>query len=193
MKKSLIAAGLALIMLAGCGGKKKGEGSFPENFGTIGDAGRVEYMMRNVSPDSLAGFIIYGSLGKVEGARIDTLAIATSYAYDHLKGEALDQFGARYDAIANTLQLADKMKIYAQAGIEDPQGLGYRLGLEYLSTIRDNHLDVKAIKQELEAFRKACANDTDTYRRFMIGFRTVLKVDSGRDVSREVYDTFTNL
>ena len=85
------------------------------------------------------------------------------------------------------------MKIYAQAGIEDPQGLGYRLGLEYLSTIRDNHLDVKAIKQELEAFRKACANDTDTYRRFMIGFRTVLKVDSGRDVSREVYDTFTNL
>ena len=179
MKKSLIAAGLALIMLAGCGGKKKGEGSFPDNFGTIGDAGRVEYMWRTE--------------GQVEGAKNDTLAIATSYAYDHLKGEALDQFGARYDAIVNTLQLADKMKIYAQAGIEDPQGLGYRLGLEYLSTIRDNHLDVKAIKQELEAFRKACANDTDTYRRFMIGFRTVLKVDSGRDVSREVYDTFTNL
>lgn len=194
MKKTLVCALAALAVLGGvsCGrGKQKG-GVYPENFNTIGDAGRVAWIIRNATPDSVARFIIYGSLGRVEGVKIDTLAIATNAAYEKLKGADLDKFGEEYERIMSQLSLADKMRVYAAAGTEDPQGLGYRLGLEYLATVRDGSKNVNDIKREIDAFRQACAKDTATYRRFLIGFKTVLRVDSGKDVNREVYNTFIN-
>lgn len=194
MKKTFLLA-LAALALAGavsCGKGKDKAPVYPENFNNIGDAGRVAWMIRNATPDSVARFIIYGSLGRVDGARIDTLAIATNAAYEKLKGDDLDKFGAEYESIMAGLSLADKMRVYAAAGTEDPQGLGYRLGLEYLATVRDGSKSVKDVKQEIDAFRDACGKDTSTYRRFLIGFKTVLRVDSGKDVNREIYNTFIN-
>ncbi len=140
----------------------------------------------------MARFIIYASLGRVEGAKIDTLAIATNYAYEHLKGSDLEDFSIAYENLVESLPLADKMKVYKLGGSEDAQGLGYRLGLEYVTTIREGNMTVADIEKELAAFRAACANDTDTYRRFLIGFKTVLRIDSGKDLPRDVYDKFIN-
>lgn len=183
---------LAMVGAASCGKNKDNAPVYPENFGTIGDSGRVAWMIRNATPDSVARFIIYGSLGRVEGARVDTLAIATNAAYEKLKGDDLDKFGAEYESVMAALSLADKMRVYAAGGTEDPQGLGYRLGLEYLATVRDGSKSVKDVRREIDAFREACGKDTATYRRFLIGFKTVLRVDSGKDVNREVYNTFIN-
>ena len=88
----------------------------------MGDTARVAWMMEHVSSDSLARFIIDASIGKVRNARIDTLAIATNYAFEHLEGEDLDKFSVAYDSHVES-PLADKMRVYAQAGTEDPQGL----------------------------------------------------------------------
>ena len=189
---AIMMATLMAISVTGCGDKGKKVGVYPGNFSKIGDAGRVAYVMKHATPDSLARFIIYGALGQVPGARIDTLAIATNYAYERLQGEALDKFGAEYETVVASLPLSDKMKVYALAGTEDPQGLGYRLGLEYVSDIRDHNKQVEEIRKEIAEFRKACGNDTDTYRRFIVGFRTVLRVDSGKDLPRGVYDAFIN-
>ena len=131
------------LSVTGCGDKGKKVGVYPGNFSKIGDAGRVAYVMKHATPDSLARFIIYGALGQVPGARIDTLAIATNYAYERLQGEALDKFGAEYETVVASLPLSDKMKVYALAGTEDPQGLGYRQGLEYVSDIRDHNKQVE--------------------------------------------------
>ena len=68
------------------------------------------------------------------------------------------------------------------AGVEDPQGLGLQLGLEYMQSVRENNLSVDDVKRELKAFKQACGNDSNTYKRFIIGFRTVLEADSGRDM-----------
>lgn len=182
---------LALTIIS-CGDKKSKEKQFPSNFLEIGDAGRIAWMMNRVTPDSLARFIIKGALGQVPGARIDSLAIATNYAYERMKGPQLEAFSIEYDNIIASLPLADKMKVYMLGGSEDPQGLGYRLGLEYVTSIREDHKRIDDIEKELDIFRKACGNDTDTYRRFMIGFRTVLKVDSGKDLPSEVYNRFMN-
>lgn len=189
-KMTLAAPALALLLTA-CGGKgKRQAGEFPENFNTIGDAGRVAYVMRNATPDSVARFICLGALGRVEGARIDTMAMATAYAYEHYKGEDLDAFGVEYDRFVAALSLADRMKIYALAGSEDPQGLGLQLGLEYTQMIRDKNMDVKAVEKELAEFKKACASDPDTYERFLIGFKTALKADNGTDLPAGVYEKF---
>lgn len=174
-----------------CGGKKDGEGKYPENFGTIGDAGRVAYVMRLAEPDSVARFIIYGALGRND-ARIDTLATATNYAYEKLTGDALDRFSAEYDSVVESLPLGEKMKVYMLGGMEDPQGLGFKLGLEYLGSIRDGSKSADEVEREIREFKTACGSDTATYRRFIIGFRTVLQVDSGKDVSAEIYRRFVN-
>ena len=192
MKTTVISMGALLLLLASCGGKKDKEGEFPAAFATMGDTARTAWMIEHVPADSLARFIIDASIGKVEGAKIDTLAIATNYAFEHLKGEDLDKFSIAYDSYVESLPLADKMRVYAQAGTEDPQGLGYRLGLEYMSNIRDHKKSADEVERELKAFRKACGADTATYRRFLVGFKTVLKVDKGVDVPADIYNRFIN-
>lgn len=191
MKKILFWAALAL-MLASCGSKSDSASALPANFSSIGDAGRVDYVMNRVTPDSLARFIIYASLGRIEGVRIDSLAIATNHAYERLRGDNLDKFSAEYDAVVEGLPLADKMKIYRLGGSEDPQGLGYRLGLEYMTSIRDGNKSAEDVTRELEEFKKVCGSDTAMYHRFIIGFHTVLEVDHGTDVSEEIYNKFVN-
>lgn len=187
----LASCSLALALtLAACGHKEKATSAYPANFNSIGDAGRVDYMIAHATPDSVARFIIRSSLGMNPGARIDTLAIATNHAYEKLQGAALDSFSLAYDSMVEALPLADKMRVYVLAGSEDPQGLGYKLGLEYMANIRNENKTVPEIEEELKAFKKACGADTATFRRFMIGFRTVLEVDSGNDVPQEIYRRF---
>lgn len=182
---------LAFILLPSCGNKKQ-KSQWPDNFSSIGDSGRVNYLIKVTSPDSVARFIINGALGKVPGAKIDSLAIATNAAYEKLSGEDAEKFAIAYDGLVASLSLPEKAKVMVMAGTEDPQGLGYRLGLEYLSSVRDNNMSVDEVKNEIKAFEIACGNDTSTYRRFIIGFKTVLKVDSGKDVKKEIYNTFIN-
>lgn len=178
------------IGITACGHKEKSGGKYPANFNSIGDAGRVDYMIAHTTPDSVARFIIQSALGKNPDARIDTLAIATNHAYEKLSGKDLDSFSIAYDGLVESLPLADKMKAYMLGGSEDPQGLGYKLGLEYMANIRNENKTVKDVEEELKAFEKACGSDTTMYRRFMIGFRTVLEVDHGKDVPEEIYRRF---
>ncbi len=178
--------------MASCGNDKKEGKGFPANFGNMGDVGRVNWMIRHTTPDSVARFIIRASLGQVPGARIDTLARATNAAYEKITGANLEKFSATYDDLVESLPLDDKMKVYAMAGTEDPQGLGYRLGLEYITTIRNSRKKVADIKEELQSFKKACGTDTSTYRRFLIGFKTALENDRGKDLPEDIYNTFIN-
>lgn len=192
MKKFLVPLVAVALMLSSCGHKNDTEGKFPANFATIGDAGRMDYMMKRVKPDSLARFVIDGALGRIEGMKIDTLAIATVYIYDHLQGDDLDTFSMEFDSYAESLPLEEKMKIYSLGGSDDPQKLGYKLGLEYLGAIREHNKTADEVEKELRSFKKACGKDTAMYRRFIIGFHTVLAVDSGKDLSPEIYRRFIN-
>ena len=194
MTKSAVYMALcgAVVSVCSCGGKN-GSGDFPDNFGTIGDAGRVSYMMKNVTPDSVARFICDAALGKVEGARIDSLPTATLYAYEHYKNTDLASFAAQYDAYSQSLPLEEKMKLYALAGSYDPQQLGYQLGLEYVGNIRSKKMTADQVAAELEEFKKACGNDHDTYKRFVKGFKVVLELEKGNGISGDIYSRFKNL
>ncbi len=195
MKKSLIrkATGplILALLISACGAKTGNDkAGLPNDFASLSDAQKVEYMMNNVSPDSVARFICDAALGKLPEARIDTFALASAYAYEHYNDSDLLVFSREYDDYAANLPLADKMKILAMAGQIDPQGLGYELGLEYVSHIRDAKMTVDDVRKEIEAFKDACANDSSTYVRFMKGFQTVLKVDHGKDLPEEIYKKF---
>ncbi len=180
-----------LLIAISCGRGNDGQtSSFPQNFNTFSDNQMVEFMMKNASPDSVARFICNSALGKVEAGRIDTLTVAAAYAYEHYADSALIAFSKEFDSFSSTLPLADKMKVYAMAGELDPQRLGYQLGLEYVSHIRDSKMKVEDVRAEIDAFKAACADDSLTYIRFMKGFRTVLRADHGKDLPEAIYKAF---
>lgn len=191
--KPLIAISALTLLLAACGGKSERQaGNLPDDFAALSDGAKVEYMMQQVGADSVARFICNAALGKVDGVRIDTLAIAAAYAYEHYNDSALIVFSQEFDDFSANLPLNEKMKIYSMAGNVNPHGLGYELGLEYVTHIRENRMTVEDIRAELAAFKEACGADSTTYTRFIKGFQTVLKVDHGKDLPEEIYKAFTD-
>ena len=195
MKRIFIGlAGMAIAAaagLAGCSqkGARPAEG-FPKDFAFLPDVEMVRYVMDNASPDSVARFICDAALGRIPEGSIDTLAVAAAYTYENYNDSCLIIFSKEFDDYSANLPLADKMRIYAMAGEADPQRLGYQLGLEYVSHVRDNQMTTGQIKEELSAFRTACADDTLLYRRFLKGFQTALRIDRGKDLDESVYKEF---
>ncbi|MDE6380930.1 MAG: hypothetical protein K2L11_10690 [Muribaculaceae bacterium] len=185
----LIAMTLILLIPA-CGGKGTDSNAFPEGFASLTDAQKVAYMMEHTTADSVARFIIYASLGKIEGVRIDTLNNATLKAYETYTDTALQSFSWEFDRVSEELPLHDKMRLRALVGSEDPQGLGLTLGLEYLNQIRVKGMTADEVMTELEELKKASVDDPDTYARFLIGFRTVLRYDRNSDMPKDIYDRF---
>lgn len=180
----------ALLLSAACTGNHSNSDGFPDGFADMADVVQVKYIMDNSTPDSTARFICLAALGKVPGARIDSLPIASLYAYEHYKDSALNIFSDEFDRFSGSLPLPDKMKILSMAGTIDPQGLGYDLGLHYVDQIREKNMTVEQVETELKEFEKCCQSDPDTYTRFMKGFRVVLKLDRGKDLNPEIYKRF---
>lgn len=193
MKRFFPIALFAMILLIpACGGKNNDKNAFPDGFDRLSDAQKVAYMMEHASADSVARFIIYASLGKIDGVRIDTLNNATLKAYETYTDTALQSFSWEFDRMAEELPLHDKMKLRALVGSEDPQGLGLTLGLEYLNQIRVKEMSADDVLKELTELKKASADDPDLYARFIIGFRTVLRYDKNSDMPKEIYSRFLN-
>lgn len=201
MKKKLIffsvrnLAALLLPLIAAffsCSRPKEVKETLPADFDNMPDTAKVAYMMKNVEADSVARFICDAALGTLEGMHIDTLSIAAAYAYEHYNDSCLIIFSREFDEYSYALPLARKMKIYAMAGESDPQRLGYQLGLEYVSHIRDSKMGAEDVRKEISAFKEACAEDSLTYIRFIKGFKTALKTDHGKDLPESIYNEFIN-
>lgn len=190
IRKILLA--LLAVTLVACGtGEKKD--SLPDNFLQMTDAQRVEYLMGKMSPDSVAMMMVEMALGHVKGAKIDTLALATLYAYDNYQDKDIALFSDAFDSHVSSLPLDQKMDIYAQIGKADPQNMGLQLGLEYVADIRNKKMDVESVRKEIAMFKQKCGDDVDTYRRFVTGFKTALKLDRGKDFPEDVYKEFINM
>lgn len=180
------------VVVTSCGGNKNEGNEVPENFNSIGDSGRMAYMMKTVSADSVARFLCDAALGRLSWAKIDSVPQAALYAYEHYRDdEALGKFNDEFDAYMGALPLKDKMKMYLLSGKSSPESVGYDLGLEYVGNIREKELTVKDVDKEIAEFKKVA--DADTYDRFVKGFKTVLRLDHGRDLSEDIYKKFSNL
>lgn len=186
------ALGVALVLATGCGRKSNPAGDFPDGFDDLPDSRKVDYVIMNASPDSAARFIINASIGEIEGVRIDSLQSATLYAYEKLHDKDFERFSIEFDRYSHSLPLPKKMRVLREASTDDPQQLGYTLGLEYIASIREKGMGVEEVRRELNEFKRACGSDRDTYRRFILGFRTALEADHGKDLPEDIYTTFIN-
>ncbi len=180
-------------MLVSCGGSQGAASKFPKDFNSKSDEEKVAYMMQNASPDSVARFICRAALGELPGVKIDTLAIATLYAYETYKDKNLETFSHAYDTFADGLPLDKKMTLRKLAATEDPMQLGYALGLEYVNSIRLDHKNAKVVEEEIAALKKVCSQnpeDSAMFPRFMKGFEVALQIDGEGDVPKEIYNKY---
>ncbi len=184
----------AICTLCACKGNRGGNGNFPDDFNGRTDGEKVAYMMEAATPDSVARFICYASLGYIDGVSLKSVNDAVLYATEHYKREEeLTQFGVEFENIQVGLPLADHMKIMKLAGTEDPMGMGLRLGLDYFEQLRDGQKSAAEVDREIAAFRKACGNDTATYVRFVKGFKAALREGGGRGIDPNVYRKYSNM
>lgn len=182
-----------LLMLCSCKGKK-GSSDFPDDFNSRTDTEKVAYMMEAVGPDSVARFICQASLGKIEGIKLDSMSMAVLYAYENYRdNDAQTLFGETMDSMQNSFPLADKMELMRKVGSEDPMGLGLRLGLEYIEQIREQQISVDRAIREIRAFKEACGDDEETYKRFLTGMKVALKENGSKDLPDGVYTKLMNI
>lgn len=184
-----------LLVSSSC--KKKNDGhhaDVPKEFSTMSDRDRVEYLIENVTPDSVARFLIDASLGDIENVKIDTLMIAQGTAYEKYENQPDEMaiFSSELERYSASLDLSRKKRLYAMSGMHDPEGFGYDLGLEYVNNIREKKLTVKDVTDEISEFRRSCANDPATYNRFVKGFKIALELDRV-GVAADVYQRFSML
>lgn len=149
--------------------------------------------MRTTSPDSTARFIIKAALGQIPGTSIDTVSNAVLYVYTFSSADDQVKFSEEYQKIIDALSPADRVTLFEKGSSEDPLEFGFELGLGYLNSIRSRNLSVNDIQKEIAELKKACGNDTSTYRRFVTGFTTVLNYDKGKDVKKEIFEKFSTL
>ncbi|MDE5662649.1 MAG: hypothetical protein K2L35_08340 [Muribaculaceae bacterium] len=184
---------LPLLMVAACGAKSGEQSGFPKNFGALNDAAKMDYMIQNAAPDSVARFICQASLGRIEGVKIDTLNLAALRAYEYYKDDELQSFQAAFDDYVQSLPLPDKMRLYKLAASDNPSQLGYKLGLEYANDIREGRMTAAQVEAEIEAMRKACSEekeDSMVFKNFMTGFQVVLDNYGSDGIPPEIYSKY---
>lgn len=180
-----------ILLLPACKSKGIG-GNFPSDFSTMSDSQKVAYLMENATPDSVARFLCNATLERIPGVKIDSLSTATLYAYNHYKGDDVAKFQTAFDEYADALSPAPRMKLLFKAGTEDPVRLGYMLGLDYVSQIREENKSVAQVEEDLKQLKAACGSDTETYDRFIQGFKIALREDRGKDLPEAIYQRFAN-
>lgn len=195
IRHSAVAGCIALLAVAGvaCGSGSAEGGGFPEGFVAMDDASKIEYMMKTVTPDSVARFICDAALGCLDSVRVDTLSMATLYAYEHYKDDDLQSFQAAYDDYSENLPLDEKMRLRKLAAQDDPDRLGYNLGLEYVSDIREGRKSASEVESEIAAMAEICVADSadaQTFRRFMKGFQIALDKDGADGIPKEIFEKY---
>lgn len=190
-----VAALVVGSLLAGCSKTEKTVSVLPNNGKNMTDEQIVAYLMKTVTPDSVARFICRASLGEIKGIKIDTLANATLYAYENYKDEDLQTFSQALSTYAESLPLSKRMRLLQLEAEQDEMGLGYQLGLEYVNDIRMNKKDVASIEKEIAELQKECAKqpqDSATFARFSKGFQVALDMDGSTDIPEQIYKKYSS-
>lgn len=178
-----------MLLLSACG---RGDGNgLPSNFKSLSTGDKMEFLMANCSPDSVARFICNAAMGKVHNARIE-LKPAMVYAYEHYNEEDQVLFEQELDIYEMNLPLNEKVRFSKLRAVEDPDVFSYQLGLEFVNIIRENKMTPEEVEREIGLLKKECKFDPDFYKRFMTGFKTALSIDRGHDLDEKIYRKFIN-
>lgn len=176
-----------LLALASCSNNKSN--NLPNNFNSLSNEDKMEFLMQEMPADSVANFICNIAMGKVHNARIE-LNPALQQAYEKYNEADLVKFQMALAQYQQVLPLHEQIRLTKLIGMEDIDQYSYDLGLSYVGTIRSEQKDIKTISEELKKLQKECKSDPEFYVRFMKGFKTALNYDRHHDLDDNIYLTF---
>lgn len=188
--KHVISLFIVSAFMISCGGNTQ-EAKDSELFkGARSDAEKVAIAMKSYEPDSVARFICNTCLGLNKDVSIDTLQSAVLYAYENYKEQDLIKFSEEFDSYTSTLPLSLKMKILSLAALTDPDGLGYKLGLEYAVQIRDEKLTLEQIDKNISELKTSLGDDTETFLRVLNGLSVALAMPEFSDLPKAIIEKY---
>lgn len=188
--KHVISLFVISAFMVACGGNAKKANDAELFKGARNDAEKVAIAMKNYTPDSVARFICNTCLGLNKGVSIDTLQSAVLYAYENYKEQDLIKFSEEFDNFTSTLPLAEKMKILSLAALTDPDGLGYKLGLEYAVQIRDEKLTLEHIDRNINELKASLGEDSETFLRVLNGLSVALSMPEFSGLPKDIIEKY---
>lgn len=188
--KFILCVSLCLSLASCSGNKNKGNAdNLPAD--NLCDTAKIAFMIQRTTPDSVARFICNTAMGLNKGISLNSLQESVIFAYEKYQDADLIKFSEEFDAYVESLPLTHKMKILSQAALSDPDGLGYKLGLEYAFQIQANKLSLSQIDAEMQAFKASCGDDTITYLRVLNGLSIALSLPEYSGLPKEILEKYT--
>lgn len=100
------------------------------------------------------------------------------------------KFSEEFDNFTSTLPLAEKMKILSLAALTDPDGLGYKLGLEYAVQIRDEKLTLEHIDRNINELKASLGEDSETFLRVLNGLSVALSMPEFSGLPKDIIEKY---
>jgi len=189
---------LALVIAAGCiASCKKGQdldsttSKMPANFASLPDTTKVRHLIdKQVPLDSIAVYLCDAAIGRIKNVHVDNFTDIDTYIYTHCGDKDFEVYALALDEYKKSLPLVDKLTLYKKTSLDDPDKIGYKLGLEYVNSVMEKKLAIGKVDREIADFRRACGNDDDTYNRFLIGFSTGIRSRTAGEISPDIVERY---
>lgn len=158
--------------------------------GCVSDTAKIAFVMQHAAPDSVARFICNTILGLNDSTTINSLQDAILHAYSNYSGTDLKIFSNEFDSYVNNLPIRQKMQVIYFAAKSNPDGLGYKLGLEYAMRIQTNKIALSDIDTEINELKSACDKDNITYLRILNGISIALSMPEYSHLPQEILNKY---
>lgn len=147
---------------------------YPEEYVYLPDSLKIEWLCRELAPDSLAHLVCDSYIGK-DSILVDAeLKPLVREIYIHLDNDARSDFTMAFNSHVSSMPSADKMKILYLS----TTGEGRRAGYVYAIDAIEEKSSLENISSDIEALRNACNTDTLYYRNFTEGFNSAIGNDT---------------
>ncbi len=188
--KASVLCAAALIWASGCKNNEADDATtaaMPRNFASSSDSVKVKMLLdHNVSLDSLAQYVCLAAAGEIKNVNITDFGQIDAYIYTHRGEKDYEVYALAFDECRKSLPLTSKLTLYKKNALQDPDKIGYQLGLEYVNDVMDKKLTIGKIDKEVAEFRKACGADEDTYKRFLKGFSVGLSTRASGEIQDDI-------
>lgn len=182
------------MLLCACNGKDSDNSTMaglPRDFSSKPDSTKVHMLLDNGMPlDSLAVYVCKAAVGDIQGVSINDFASIDAYIYAAKGEKEYEVYALAFDECKKQLSLVKKLRLYKKNALEDPDKIGYQLGLQYVNDVIYNKLTIGKVDREIADFRRACGDDEDTYNRFLKGFAVGISTRTPGEVPQDIIDQY---
>lgn len=144
----------------------------PEEFFTLKEEEKIDWLRINLTPDSVARLICNNASDLDTLMRIEDIGATLRILYTQYNDSDRYVFGNEVNRHSAALPSQNKMKLYKRAQRENPRRFGYMYGKDCCL----NQTDTISVASDLRALKEICDNEDSYFQLFREGMVTAVKI-----------------